>query len=320
MPFKAIYENLEAIPEHMREDYRQRADGKWELKPEAAEGVAEYLNPALAANKNKVTEQLNTARQAKTDAENRAKAAEDQLAVINNGGGTVLSKEDKATWDGFLKLGDLPTVTKLVTDGKAAIEQVQKSENEKAFASVAQGGDLKLNKEVLNSWLNGERGKNLKPFLKEVEVTDANGNKGKAKIPYLKKITQNGNTTTETEVSLLDEAKTALFAFEFAALTVVPDNQNGNSNENNGQGTTNDYNPFGAFQLPNQTNTGNQQNAGSGGDQNQTNGGLRLPNLGGGGGNNNQGGNGGNKTRAEQFNAERDKSGRQNPFAPPPQK
>lgn len=301
---KTTYPKFEDIPEFARNDFEQAADSTWIMKQDAIEGAPAHFNAGLASNRDRALQQTKDANAARDAAQVRAQNAEAQLQNITGNGGLVLNAGDAESWRKYTALGDVKSVETKIKDAETSATKLANFENEGKISTIAE--KTGLNSAALKEWFeHPQRGKDYEPFYKEnvpVEITEANGNKKTENrtVAFVRKTQNINGTNTVTEHNLLEEAKTILPDFQFAALTAVNSNQTGN----NGGNGANDVNPFGANQQPATNQTQNNS--------------VVLPMLGGAGGGTQTGGgnqtNAGNQTLADQFQAERDS--KPSPFAP----
>lgn len=291
MLVKARYEKLEDIPEFARGEFEQRTDGSWYLKLDAIEGGPEHLNPGLAANRDALRTEKDTAVRAKSDVEAKLAEAERQLAATRTPGSRILGGEDAKLWDRFTQLGSITEVAKMVKEYPEIKKKLDLHSQESTWRAAAKNGSL--NYDVLSEILSSERGQGLSIVNKKVEETDPNDSSKKITVerPFFikREKTEDGNTFREVETSVLDYATANFPAWMVNALKT-----------GNGEGT----------------GEGDSQSAGEN-SKSADESGVRLPNLGGG-----SGGSGTKKTGAidndaivKQYNERRNM--RVNPLAPP---
>lgn len=305
---KTTYPKFEDIPEFARNDFEQAADSTWIMKQDAIEGAPAHFNAGLANNRDRALQQLKDANTARDAAQTRAQNAEAQLQQITGNGGMVLNAADSELWRKYTALGDLKTVETRLKEAETNAVKVSNFENEGKISQIAE--KTGLNSAALKEWFeHPTRGAGYEPFYKEnvpVEIEENGVKKTVNKtVAFVRKTQKINDVNTVTEHNLLEEAKTVLPDFQFAALTAANSNQTGN----NGGNGANEANPFGAaFQN---TAVQTQNNA-------QPTGGVILPMIGGNGGQPSGGGSnqsgGGQKSIADEFQAERD--AKPSPFAP----
>lgn len=271
---QATYDSLEAIPEAFRGEFEQR-NGKWVLKADAVPGAAEILNPGLAANRDRAIDQARTRGERVTELEGQLATAQSELNAVRQPGSVVLSGDDAKAWSGYTALGALKDVKKIIEEHPTLVAQVEGQKKTSTLQQIAD--ETGLNFEVLRDWAQGELGKGLEFFTKEVDGEDGK----KVKVLAAKKSTE---TNGKVEVSELD--------FDAVTQSLPSYMKDGLVRKAEGDGV--------ATQQP--TNNGNTQPKG-----------VKMPNLGGGSTKAPENG-GGSKKPVDVFNARR--AARPNPLKP----
>lgn len=215
---QSTYDNLEAVPENLRDEFHQ-VNGKWVLKDSAIPGVGALFNAALAKNSERQLGQLATARQRITDLEGELNTTQDRLSVLDTPGTRTLSKEDSAAFDEYVKFGTPADLKKKLVETDTLREKVTKFETSESLTQlVAANGSI--NAEVLSDWATSKEGEGLTFFVKSVEQDNGKG-KVMVDVPFVKIEKLVDGKTQVSEKELLPFAKESLPEWKYAALTTV---------------------------------------------------------------------------------------------------
>lgn len=221
---QAIYDNLESIPEALRDEFEQ-VDGKWRLKETAVPGVGPLFNAALAANEKKAVGQVKTRNERiqaleaeKTVLETERDDARDELSTYKMPGGRVLSKEDAELFDSYTKLGtpkDLETKLGEFETLQTTVTNLERSTTVAAIAAKAN-----VNAEVLTDWAGTPEAQGVEFFLKTVTTKEA-GKDVTNEVPFARYEKDEAGKKITVEENLMEFAKTRMPEWKFNALTAV---------------------------------------------------------------------------------------------------
>lgn len=216
---QSSYDSFEAIPEAMRGDFENK-NGKWVMKLDAIPGAAELLNPGLAANRDRALTQYTNEQTRAAGLETQLAQATAELNNIKSPGSRILGGDDAKAYDGYVALGSLKDVKKIVDDHPKLVAQVEGAAKETTIQKVA--AETGVNPEVLKDWANMESAKNLEFYAKEVEIDDPAGGKDKVKVKqlYAKKSSVVDGKTEITDHSF-DELTSNIPSYMKEALTKV---------------------------------------------------------------------------------------------------
>lgn len=216
MLLQAIYDSFESIPEFARAEYEQK-NGKWHLKQDAIQGGAEHLNPGLAANRDALRTEKETAAQRATAAEQRANQAEAELSRYKSPGTVILSAEDAKSWKAYTELGDIKTVKAMVSEYPTLKGQITQAEKEKALQAAAQAAGVSF--DVLNDQLKMPGREKLKVVVKDMTTQNAQGQPQTVKQAFMVVPTQaEGGAIQLTEQPLIEYAKNNWPSYVVSAL------------------------------------------------------------------------------------------------------
>lgn len=214
---QATYDSLEAIPEALRGEFENK-NGKWVIKADAVPGAAEVLNPGLAANRDRALDQYTREQQRATKLEGDLAQAQSELNNMRAPGSRILGSDDAKAYDGYVALGSVKDVKKIVDEHPKLVAQVEGVKLEGSLQKIAE--EAGINFEVLKDWAKMDSAKNLEFFTKEVEIDnpDKAGEKIKVKQLAAKRSDEVNGKTEITEVSF-DDLASALPSYMKDALT-----------------------------------------------------------------------------------------------------
>jgi hypothetical protein len=231
---KPWYASQDEIPEWARQLYSQK-NGRWEFDGGKVDGLAEFLNPAVAAKKDEFQTKYLAQKAAKEEAETKRDEAQRELSTVKQPGTVILSADENKLFTEYKEIGTPKDLKKIKAEHADQGVALAKIETEKGIDEVAK--QTKLNPEVLKDLLSSDRGKGLKVIAKAGKIKDAKGVETDGQIAFAVLETPDPADKSKFKVeekNFLEYAQANLPGYMVQALTTVGDAAGGGSGANGG--------------------------------------------------------------------------------------
>jgi len=204
MKYKAFYGSEDEVPDEVKALYVSR-NGRWEFQGSEFEGLAELLNPGLAANKETILEEKRRITTRAEDAEKRLSDLQAEVSKLKQPGTVTISSEDNETLTAYKALGPVKDIQKALntkTELESKVRQIEfVSEVDKVSKTTG------MNTDVVSDFLSQISGKNPKLSTKSTKVKDAKGAESEEISAYITVDELDNGKPVQREYAFSDYAK-----------------------------------------------------------------------------------------------------------------